>query len=188
MAHLKTVDFFDEISDKETPRSHLREMIVRDQAKRYFARNAFTVDDEEVSVGNEPLAALIIRCGPAQIRVLKGPGGIAPGCGESDRRLDFYNQQPCAYRCTNGQIKTARLNLLVLWEFDQNFNLADLSLALPIRGGAKCADVLCSWTERIPHPATQIAPNFAEDKEGIEDELERLLKDHENEEGQEEQA
>jgi hypothetical protein len=64
--------FFELLSEKETPRPHVREMILRDQAKRYFERNHFNIEDEALSIGNEPLAALLIRCGPVQFRVLKG--------------------------------------------------------------------------------------------------------------------
>jgi hypothetical protein len=180
--------FFEQLSYNERPRPHIREMIVRDQAKCFLNRNDFSVDDEEVSVGNEPLAALIVRCGPVQLRVLKGPGGVIPGCSDSQRRREFYNQQAKTYRDRAGTIRTARLNLVVLWEFDQYFNLAPLSLVLPIRAGERSADVVFMWNEPMPHPGTQIVTDFVADQKQIEDELERLLTDHDTESDMEKEA
>src|SRR3979411_1922880 len=59
--------FFEKLSENERPRPHIREMIVRDQGKRFLERNNFQVEEESISVGNEPLAALVVRFGPVQI-------------------------------------------------------------------------------------------------------------------------
>ena len=145
--------FFEQLSSKRASASASREMIVRDQAKRFFERSDFQVEDEPMTVGNEPLSALVVRCGPAQVRVLKGKGGLVPGCGDSFRRRNFYNQVSDLYRDRNGKTRRTLLNLLVLWDFDTLFNLANLWLVCPMRAGEKTADVLWHWHEAIPYPS-----------------------------------
>lgn len=176
--------FFEELSQKEKPRPHLREMIVRDQAKRFLERNDFQVEEESVTVGNEPLAALTAYCGPAHLRVLKGFGGTVPGCGDSGRRKDFYNQKPGLYRDGKGQIREAKLNLLYLWDFDKTFNLGDLWLACPMRAGQTSADILLHWHEPIPYPIAVASDARVSDesRREAEDELERLLREQASEE------
>jgi hypothetical protein len=179
--------FFETLSQKERPRPHVREIIVRDQAKRFLERNDFQVDEESVTVGNEPLSALVVRCGIIQIRVLKGAGGIVPGCGESFRRRHFYNQRPDLYIDRKGQTRQTRLNLLALWDFNTVFNLDKIWLVCPMRAGETSADVLWHWHEPIPHPATTASPapdearRQAEEalREQAEEELKRLLRDDE---------
>ena len=176
-------EFFEKLSQNEKPRPHIREMIVRDQAKQFLRRNDFSVDEEPVSVGNEPLAALVIRLGPVQIRVLKASGGVVPGCGTSDRRRSFYNQYREVYQDRLGKVRETRLNLLVLWDFDSLFNLHQLWMACPMRGGERSADVLLYWHEKLEHPAeVPVIPPAADAQQKTEDELERLLRDDEFEE------
>src|SRR5262249_21859834 len=166
-------------SDNERPRPHIREMILRDQAKRYLQQHHFVIEDEEVSIGNEPLAALLIRCGSVQIRILKGRGGLIPGCGESKGRRSFYNQRPSTYLDPRtNRARTTKLNLVLIWDFDCHFNISELWLACPLRAGEKSADVLTQWLEPIPHPAVSAthAPASSDDaQQKAEDELERLL-------------
>jgi hypothetical protein len=163
-------------------------MIVRDQAKRFLERNQFHVDEEAVSVGNEPLAALVIRCGPVQVRVLKGFESTIPGCGESSRRRDFYNQQPILYQNPKGQLTQTRLNLVLLWDFDGTFNLAPLWLACPMRAGDKSKDVLLHWQESLEHPVlSNVAQSttLVESQKEAEEELEKLLKEDSQEDTEE---
>jgi len=170
--------FFELLSEKEKPRPHLREMIVRDQAKRFLERNDFQVEDEALGVGDEPLAALLVRCGPVQTRVLKASDGTVPGCGDSMRRRHFYNQAPSQYRNSKGLITQNKLNLVLLWDFDKNFNLAGLWLTCPMRAGQNSADVLLHWNEPLIHPASEVQhPKPDEARQTAEDELEDLLKD-----------
>jgi hypothetical protein len=178
--------FFEILSNKEKPRPHIREMILRDQTKRYLERNHFDIEDESLSVGNEPLAALLIRCGPVQFRILKGPGGSVPGCGESWHRRQFYNQKPSSYiDPRSGTIRQTKLNLLLLWDFDSNFNLSQLWLCCPMRAGSTTAEVMTHWHEPLQHPATTInvdsdpSSDFLQKR--AEDDLEKLLREDEEE-------
>ena len=127
--------FFETLSQNEPPRPHLREMIVRDQGRQYLLRNQFEVEEEPVAVGNEPLAALLLRCGPVQLRVLKSIDGMPPGCGDSVRRRKFYNQAGELYLDKNGGTHSTRLNLLLLWNFDESYNLGQVWLTCPLRAG-----------------------------------------------------
>lgn len=171
--------YFEKQSDNEKPRPHIREMILRDQAKRYLQRHHFVIEDEEISLGNEPLAALLVRCGPVQIRILKGRGGLIPGCGESIGRRSFYNQRSSTYMDPRTRrARVTKLNLVLIWDFDPHFNISQLWLACPLRAGEKSADVLTQWLEPIPHPAVIAAhvPVSSDDaQQKADDELERLL-------------
>jgi hypothetical protein len=170
--------FFETLSQNEPPRPHLREMIVRDQGKRFLERNEFQVDDDLLALGNEPLSALLLRCGPVQIRVLKSADGLVPGCGDSFRRRRFYNQSPDFYRDPHGKAHKTKLNLLFLWNFDSSFNLGHVWLTCPIRAGETSEEVVTHFHQPLPHPvfATLIRP--AEDvRNQAEEELERLLRE-----------
>ena len=154
-------------------------MIVRDQGKRFLERNEFQVEEESVDVGNEPLAALVVRCGPAQLRVLKGPDGVVPGCGTSLRRRRFYNQVSDYYRTRDGKVCQTRLNLILLWEFDKAFNLGGVWLVCPMRAGETAAEVVTFWHQKLPHPATltRAAAEEPDARQKAEEELDRLLRD-----------
>jgi len=178
--------FFETLSENERPRPHLREMIVRDQGRRFLERNNFQVDDELVSVGNEPLSALLLRCGPVQLRVLKSVDGLPPGCGDSLRRRRFYNQAGDLYRDRNGETRSTKLNLLFLWNFDQAFNLGQVWLACTLRAGETSADVVTHFNEPLPHPSTSLTQPSAEKAiKQAEDDLERLLKEEQEPETEE---
>src|SRR5689334_22470970 len=83
---LQNRTYFEVLSEDERPRPHVREMIVRDMAKRFLERNDFVVGEERLIVGNEPLVALVLTWGEFQIRILKGKNGVLPGCGRSKDR------------------------------------------------------------------------------------------------------
>jgi hypothetical protein len=86
------------------------------------------------------------------VRVLKGPGGSLPGCGNSKKKVRFYGQIPTMYLIGTKPTRT-KANLVVLWDFDEAYGLAKLWLALPAVGGARPQDVSAYWCEPIPHPA-----------------------------------
>jgi hypothetical protein len=170
--------FFETLSEGEAPRSHLREMIVRDQAKRFLERNEFHVDDDPLAVGNEPLSALVLRCGPVQVRVLKSADGLVPGCGGSFRRRRFYNQASDYYRDARGKTQKTKLNLLFLWNFDATFNLGQVWLTCPIRAGETSEEVVSHFHEPIPHPVfARVTRPAGIARSEAEEELERLLRD-----------
>jgi hypothetical protein len=183
--------FFDLLSEKERPRAHLREMIVRDQGKRFLERSEFQVEDEAVTVGNEPLAALVLRCGPVHMRVLKAaaPDGLAPGCGASERRRGFYNQAPSLYLGLDGRTRQTKLNLIYLWTFDDAFNLGQTWLVCPLRAGETPAEVITHFHEPLPHPAVSLSEQAASEQvKQTEDELEDLLRNVPEESEEEEQG
>ncbi len=170
--------FFETLSQNEPPRPHLREMIVRDQGKRFLERNEFHVDDDQLALGSEPLSALLLRCGPVQIRVLKSADGLVPGCGDSFRRRRFYNQAPDFYQDSRGKAHKTKLNLLFLWNFDQSFNLGQVWITCPIRAGETSEEVVTHFHQPLSHPVFGSVIRPAEDaRDRAEQELERLLRE-----------
>jgi hypothetical protein len=173
--------YFERLSENELPRPHIREMIVRDQAKRFLERMNFPVEDDgsDVTVGNEPLVALTARFGPVQFRILKGKRGIVPGCGDSVARRKFYGQVPLYYLGADRQVRQTKLNLITLWDFDTLFNLGQLWLVCPRCGGTRADDVRWFWHEPLPHPAlaAQSASETYTSEDDVDRELDRLLRD-----------
>jgi hypothetical protein len=180
---LQNRSFFDLLSEKEMPRPHIREMIVRDQAKRFLERNNFQVEEDRLIIGNEPLVALVVRCGPVRIRAVKGRKGVLPGCGRSRERRRFYGQQPSFYLDRSSRMRRTRLNLVLLYDFDELFNLARLWLACPRSGGARSSDVTSFWNEPIPYPVSSSSQTSAATQDSVDADLDRLLRD-ENEDEQ----
>ena len=49
-------------------------------------------------------------------------------------------------------------NLIVLWDFDGDYALAHLWLALPANGGQRPQDVSAFWCSSLDHPAEMTGP------------------------------
>lgn len=180
--------FFHDLSDKETPRPHLREMIVRDGAKRFLEKNAFIVGDDHIEMANEPMAAVLLRLGAIQIRILKGPEGTVPGCGTSDRRREYYSQKPGIY-IANGVGSPTKLNLVLLWDFDPHFNIGNVWLCCPVGAGATPSEVRCRWHEPLSHPALTVSPARTQnDEQRDEQEIEQMLRNSDKSEESEDEA
>jgi hypothetical protein len=150
--------YYDENCDGENPEAHLREMIVRDQAKRYLAKNGLRVTElkeRRLRLATEPLISLLLHYKGFALRVLKGKRGIPPGCGMSRRRKEFYSQVSVRYLGDDGKPAGSKTNLLVLWDFAPNFGIGRVWLACPEVAGARSQDVVLAWQELIPNPVVQ---------------------------------
>jgi hypothetical protein len=109
--------------------------------------------------------------------IVKGVPWKLPGCGVSDPKQDFYNQQLQMY-IAKGKLHTSVLNIIFLWDFDQSFNLAGLHLACPMAAGVYAKDVRDHWCEPLLHPAFQRAQEASAPVESTsDDDLEALLND-----------
>jgi hypothetical protein len=114
------------------------------------------------------------------VRILKaatvrGEGWKLPGCGSSEPRTDFYNQQLQIYTDGRGKMHTCSLNVIYVWDFDKLFNLAGVSLGCPKAAAAYAKDVLSHWCEPLRHPA--LSPGKVSlQHEQSDDGLEALLR------------
>lgn len=176
--------FYDEFCDGDIPEAHLREMIVRGQAKRYLAKNGLRITEvKELSfkLATEPLISLLIHYKGFALRVLKAKKGIPPGCGMSKRRRGFYNQVSVRYLNDDGKSGGSKTNLLVLWDFSPGFGIANVWLACPEVAGARSQDVVLAWQELIPNPVVQgtelhgIPAEAAQVEKMADQEIEALL-------------
>ena len=176
--------YYDEFCDGDIPEAHLREMIVRGQAKRYLAKNGLRVTEiKELSfrLAAEPLISLLIHYKGFALRVLKAKKGIPPGCGVSQRRRAFYNQVPVRYLGDDGKPAESRTNLVVLWDFNPAFGISSVWLACPEVAGARSQDVVLAWQEPIPNPVVHGAISqetlavAAQAEEMADQEIEALL-------------
>jgi len=171
--------YYDEFCDGDQPGSHLREMIVRDQARRFLFKHGHDVrvlrELPHMQLVAEPLISLLVHCNGYAVRVLKGRHGIPPGCGMSKRRKAFYNQAPVRFLNERGERDASTTNLLLLWDFDSLFGISRVWLACPQTAGPRSQDVVLAWKEQIGAPV-QVQPSTARASEqAAEDELEALL-------------
>lgn len=176
--------YYEQNCDGESPEPHLREMIVRDQARRYLAKNGLRVTqlkERRFRLATEPLISLLVHYKGFAFRVLKAKKGIPPGCGTSTRRKEFYNQVSVRYLGDDNKPAGSKTNLLVLWDFSPSFGIANVWLACPQIAGARSQDVVLAWQESVPNPvlqqaASQETPAAAAQAEKIADqEIEALL-------------
>jgi hypothetical protein len=176
--------YYEQNCDGESPEPHLREMIVRDQAKRYLAKNGLRVTElkeRRFRLAAEPLISLLVHYKGFAFRVLKGKKGLAPGCGTSTRRREFYNQASVRFLGDDGKPAGSKTNFLVLWDFSPGFGIANVWLACPQVAGARSQDVVLAWQEAIMNPilrpvASQLTPASAAQAESLADqEIEALL-------------
>jgi hypothetical protein len=176
-------NYYQQYCDGESPEPHLREMIVRDQARRYLAKNGLRVirvKERGFQLATEPLISLLIHYNGFAFRVLKAKKGAVPGCGMSIRRK-FYNQASVRYLGDDRKLAESKTNLLILWDFNPWFGIASIWLACPQVAGARSQDVVLAWQEAIADPilqpvASQGAPDAAAQAEALADqEIEALL-------------
>ena len=154
--------YYEQNCDGESPEPHLREMIVRDQAKRYLAKNGLRVTqlkERRFRLATEPLISLLVHYKGFAFRVLKAKKGVAPGCGTSTRRRQFYNQASVRYLGDDGKPAGSKTNLLVLWDFSPGFGIANVWLACPQIAGSRSQDVVLAWQEAVTNPILQPVPS-----------------------------
>ena len=103
------------------------------------------------------------------VRILKGPNGELPGCGDSDKKKRFYNQLPSLYLVGTDTVESI-CNVIVLWNFGPAYNLEQLRLALPAKGASRAENVSAYWNEPIPYPEgiVQPVPSVAASDDGMD--------------------
>ena len=87
------------------------------------------------------------RC---HVRILKGPNGELPGCGDSEKKKRFYNQLPSLYLIGTETVQS-ECNVIVLWNFGVSYNLEPLRLVLPAKGASRAEHVSAYWNQPIPY-------------------------------------
>lgn len=123
--------------------------IVRSMAKHVLKNSGHRVED----VDPEKLAnnGLLYHCGRYSIRVLKArQEGILPVPGPSERRQEFFNQKPTQGRILGweaavGEATGKITHLVVCWDVDHEYELAELYLAMPKAGSATKTSVESEW-------------------------------------------
>jgi hypothetical protein len=106
---------------------------------------------------NLPFLGISFYYNRMHVRVLKGPDGLLPGCGRSGKKKKFYDQLPSNYLIGNIPMRSSA-NLIVLWDFGPSYDLAQLWLVLPAKGGQRPQDVSAYWCRSLAHPAEMAGP------------------------------
>jgi len=153
---LKAREFF----EREDPDSHvdryLAPNLVRYWAKRYLQNAGLQVSEEQAELNLQPLPnnGLCLRFGRYGLRILKSDDGDPPVPGDSVSRRNFSHQISIVYVTEDGaEVREDVRNLLILWDIDRLYNLAELSLAYPKSGNDTKASVQVHWHVPIEHPA-----------------------------------
>ncbi len=138
--------------------------LIRFHVKRFLDSKGINAQlDEDWSMEKLPFLGISFHYNGYHVRILKGPSGNLPGCGTSEKKIRFYGQIPSMYLVGKTPQRTTA-NLLLLWDFDLNYGLSGLWLALPAVGAASSDNVSAFWCEPIPHPSeglTGITPPTA---------------------------
>ena len=131
--------------------------LVRFRLQRYLKRVGVESQlEDELSIDPLPFMGISLHYGTYHVKVLKGASGCLPGCGDSEKKVRFYNQVQTMYLVDNRPMQT-NANLIVLWDLDLSYALSGVWLALPAAGGARAGEVSAFWLERIPHPSEGLA-------------------------------
>jgi hypothetical protein len=149
----KTASFREAECPGDTLDAGMAAMLLRFHAKRGLKEKGIEAElDGDWTLEALPFLGISFHCNGYHVRILKGSGGVLPGCGTSEKKKNFYGQLPSMHLLGTTPTRTLA-NLLVLWDFDGSYGLSALWLALPAVGGARSENVSAFWCERIPHPA-----------------------------------
>ncbi len=149
--------------------------IVRSVVKRVLEAGGHKIEEME----SETLAnnGLLYHCRGYSVRVLKDQDGILPAPGPSERRQDFFNQRPSQQRilgwaAAGGEEEPKIVHLVVCWDVDHEYELAELYLALPKAGSATKTSADTEWI--VPLDPIGMSGGQPDEGEETEDEDEDL--------------
>ena len=148
----KTAAFRELESPNERIDEGLAASLVRFYVLKYLKGLGVEAVEEDWDLDSLPFMGISFHYAGCHVKVLKGPNGCLPGCGQSEKKTRFYNQLPSMYLVDNRPVQSSA-NLLVLWDFDSTYGVAAVWLALPAVGGKRPSDVSAFWIETIPHPS-----------------------------------
>lgn len=125
--------------------AHLTRFHTRWALERSLPGVDFEVDENIPSIPNLPNSGIRVRLAGVELWILKTFQGGVPAPGRSRRRQEAW-QQPMF------ELKPAR-TLLVLWDVDDNYELAVVSLVRPKKGDADPTSGEALWEVALPRPS-----------------------------------
>jgi hypothetical protein len=155
----KTASFRDAEFPKKRLDACLSASIFRAHAIDFLKREGIDAqaDGFKWTFNDLPFMGISFYYNQLHVRILKGPNSVLPGCGRSGKKKKFYDQLPSNYLIGNKAMRSTA-NLIVLWDFDSAYALAQLWLALPANGGQRPQDVSAFWCDPLAHPAEKTGP------------------------------
>jgi hypothetical protein len=137
----------------------LASMLTRSKAKEYIAEKAH-LQIEEFQQKEVALLGLRMTVSRYNVWLWKSPDRTVPGGGSSSLKRRFLDHNQLVF--TLPEFFLPSLNLALLWNADQHFQLTDMYLAMPKSAPDRPfgpADVY--WSRRLPHPALTVEPPAA---------------------------
>ena len=146
-------DFFEKRVERVDP--FFTPGLVRYITKQRLKAAGQTAEEEDsFNVGVMANNGLLLTYGPYRIRILKADGGDLPVAGPSKARQAFYHQFSLGLP---GEEQWDKVNLVVLWDVDREYQLKELLLACPKGGGTSKSSIEKHWICPIPHPIADVA-------------------------------
>ena len=153
-AMARTAFFFN--AENELPDRYLHPALVRWYAKRRLTESGHDVSEDEPDLAftRDELAnnGLLLSHRDVQVRVLKCDDGELP-VPNSIARQGYYSQQVEMRFLENGDVSQFRMNLVLLWDVNDNYELSRLILVYPRSGGRSRTSVEEYWRIELPVPA-----------------------------------
>jgi hypothetical protein len=147
--------------------------VFRAHAIDFFKREGLDAqpDGFQWTFNNLPFLGISFYYNQLHVRILKGPDALLPGCGRSRKKKKFYDQLQSSYLVGTTPMRS-KANLIVLWDFNSDYALAQLWLALPAKGGQRPKDVSAFWCNPLDHPAeksgTPVPPTSVPSDDGMD--------------------
>lgn len=147
--------------------------LIRYYIKQYLTNLQFDAT-EDYSPDDLPNNGLSVKYHGYHIRILKADSGYLP-VPNSDKKIDFYNQQLSLDSLIDGNGNRRQLalrpNILILWELTSNYDFNQLYLACPKTGSRKRKFVTDYFNEPIEHPAYMLKSETQTDETIEEEEI-----------------
>lgn len=131
--------------------------------QRLIAQGQFAEDEEllDYEMQNLPNNGLCMEYGRYQLRILKADNGELPIPGQSKKRQAFWNQQQLDLYADEQPSNTLPpVNLIVMWDADNKYNLDSVTLICPKTGGITRDSVSNYWSILVPNPIMQLVPSI----------------------------
>jgi hypothetical protein len=146
----KAREFFDQQED-HTIDPYLAAHLVRFHALAEIRRAGHNAseEDDDFDLGNVPNSGILISYGRYNIRILKSTKeGELPAPGHSISRQSFYHQMSLPFPNRDGELPP--VNLILLWDVMNPYDLGKMILACPKAGGMTRDSVEAHWYNPIP--------------------------------------
>jgi hypothetical protein len=127
--------------------------IVRYRVKQFLDTQHLHATDDDESYSRDPVRrnGLSLVYQNRRYRIWKADGDLIPSPGSSVARQSFLSQQTEMFLGSDGALRELQMNLVVLWNVDQNYRFRQFHLVYPAEWDGQ--RVRTHWTVQVPMTA-----------------------------------